>query len=209
MIILNNMFSDSQELVQVDFEDRVAKQLSDHRNSHQVNNESIAIKVSSLCVIEQHFLNDELIKMNEDITTCFNGLRDDNWMLREINSDFIYKVLDANEIQIPIGDYENYYSLESDEIDFEFGMSCINLSIGDCTSIGGSFNYNKSEVNENNIVKGVLIQQESVQLYFMSEETKKNANSILDDRLISIKEVFIKYNLDINAFNSITSNLYL
>ena len=51
-------------------------------------------------------------------------------------------------------------------------------------------------------------QSEPVRLFFMNSEEKKAANIFLDKRLNSIKDVFIKYDLDINAFHFITNNIY-
>ena len=98
---------------------------------------------------------------------------------------------------------------KDDEIDFEFGMAnCINLSVEDCLTIGGNFIFNENNINESGRVKGIMDQSEPVRLFFMNSEEKKAANIFLDKRLNSIKDVFIKYDLDINAFHFITNNIY-
>ena len=204
-----SFFAEDQELVQVDFENRDIKELNDHRNAHFINKEPISVKVTSLCVLEQHFLNDDLITMNDEISYCFDGLRGSSLIKREINSDNIYKVLGAHAIRIEKGEYEQNCSLDTEEIEIEFGeLLCINLTIDDCQSIGGSFSFQDSDVDDNDIVKGKIIQEEDVLLHFMTEETIKTGNQFLLELLSYIKEIFAKYKLDINAFHLITQNLY-
>ena len=86
--------------------------------------------------------------------------------------------------------------------------NCINLSVKDCLTIGGNFIFNENNINESGRVKGIIDQSEPVRLFFMNSEEKKAANIFLDKRLNSIKDVFIKYDLDINAFHFITNNIY-
>ena len=209
MIELKSMFGTSKELVFADFDNRDSVTLNSLRNWHSTNSEPIAVKITSLCTLEWAFLNKYSITMHEDISSCFDGLRDNNWMLKEINQTNILKILNAEKVEVWAQRYEQWYSPEYDEIDFEFGMgNCMNLSQDDCLSIGGDFSFNQSDVNENGRVRGTIDQQEPVSLYFMEEKTKKNANKLLDKRLHSIKDVFIKYGLDMNAFHVITSNMY-
>ena len=210
MIILSALFGgNSKDLVFVDFDTRKSLTLNKIRNFHTVNNCPIAVKVTSLCIIEWSFLNKDSITQHQDIVSCFDGLRDSNWMLKEINQNNIFRVLDAEEVEIFAQKYEQWYTPEYDEIDFEFGMAnCINLSVKDCLTIGGNFIFNENNINESGRVKGIMDQSEPVRLFFMNPEEKKAANIFLDKRLNSIKDVFIKYDLDINAFHFITNNIY-
>ena len=61
MIKLLNLFGSSKDLVFVDFDTRKSLTLNKIRNFHTVNNCPIAVKVTSLCIIEWSFLNKDSI----------------------------------------------------------------------------------------------------------------------------------------------------
>lgn len=188
MITLLNSFGSSKELVFVDFDTRKSLTLKKIRNFHTVNNSPIAVKVTSLFLIERSFFNKGSTTQCEDI----------------------FRVLDAEQVEIFAEKYEQWYTPEYDEIDFEFGLAkCINLSVNDCLTIGGNFIFKKNDINESGRVKGVVDLKEPVKLYFLDKEEKKSANLLLDKRLNSIKDAFIKYDLNIKTFHSITNNIYL
>ena len=146
MIKLLNFIGGTKDLVFVDFDTRSSLTLDKIRTFHSVNSDPIAVKVTSLCIIEWSFLNKDSITQHQDIVSCFDGLRDSNWMLKEINQNNIFKVLDADEVEIFAQKYEQWYTPEYDEIDFLI-TSSLNSFIKPVFISGDLHIYDANQVN--------------------------------------------------------------